>query len=963
MNQKQSKFILNLLLLCGLLLLLASCSGDDAPENPDPEVTESGDDFLEPTGEIDPENNSVGPIIGDDVAPAEGGRSSEGDPQPELVGDLSNTDSKTGTVFDSAASLDELLEKYPELVELVNNLDLNDRENMTKVYEQMLILYEAEGILGMQTFLDGSGIMSSLGLDATYIDFVLAYETDGWEGAEELARRRKLITNNDELRMLLVLDTLSSPDAESGAEALGVHVLYTGDFEIEIGVPLQLLKDAENSEAALAKLVALTRLPGVARVRVPRVSLTSQNDILDGEGPETTAAFDAHSAGITGEGVKVGVIDPGGFFAFQDLQDVGRIPKGRQLVVMPGQDRDYLNDETGSHGTACAEIIYEMAPDATLYIAHAQSGLELAEAVEWMIDEGVDIINYSAGNISVPANNSTPWNDLVTEATDAGILWVNSSGNFAEAHLYMPFTDEDGNGVHEFPNGEEYFPFVPLEGSPSVSIGLAWVDSWGRAKNDFDLFVLEDNAKGDDLEIVESSRELQDGKRGSYPSEVVDAYTEDQVYYIAIVADGATEGAMLNLIGYSAEFKYSMPEYSVTVPGDSPDALTVGATYWSDDALEPYSSQGPTLDGRDKPEISGPAGVSSTVYQGPFYGTSASAPHVAGAAALVLQANPDLDVTGLRNYLIATSVDLGPKGFDLAYGFGRVDLEQLAEGNLPVAAAGNSKSGSSGGDVPIEVFYAFDIHNIDQGDETGMVIKSSLSILEPNDYIGESGTVEVAFETKAGKAVTTLEAPWKIKRGESFLPLIEQFISYNGFGLPKGKHSLNYTVSVLSDSGERLNSIDPVDFFVEVTGQSKAAADGDGSAQLSNVKVDTSITSRGADGIGISMDLDVQDRVGLETQVVVYFFQDTNSEPPLKDFNDKYATPQGNVATWLTFTPEEDDESWETKLFIPYSELHLAEETRYSLKVGVLVFGEPDWDVDLASSDWVKFRVDTGDWE
>ena len=422
---------------------------------------------------------------------------------------------------------------------------------------------------------------------------------------------------------------------------------------------------------------------------------------------------------------------------------------------------------------------------------------------------------------------------------------------------------------------------------------------------------------------------------------------------------------MLNLIGYASEFKYSMPEYSVTAPGDSPDALTVGATFWSDDALEPYSSQGPTLDERDKPEISGPAGVSSTVYQGPFYGTSASAPHVAGAAALVLQANPDLSVTDLRNYLIGTSVDLGPKGFDLAFGFGRVAMEQLAEGGRPVAAAGNSKSGSSTGDIPLEIFYAFEIHNVEERGDVGMVIKSSLAIMEPNDYAGESGTIEVAFEDDSGKEITTIEESWRIKRNEPFLPLIEQFIAYDDFNLPNGKHDLQYTVSVLDDSGTVINSIDPVGFFVEVTGKSQSNNDlgEDGAAQLANVEVVQDVVSRGVDGIGIQMDLDVQGREGKETQVVVYFFQDTSSEPPLKDFNDKYATPQGNVATWITFTPEADDESWEVKLFIPNEELHLAEDTRYNLKLGVLVFGEPNWNVDLAASDWVKFRVNTGNWE
>jgi hypothetical protein len=72
----------------------------------------------------------------------------------------------------------------------------------------------------------------------------------------------------------------------------------------------------------------------------------------------------------------------------------------------------------------------------------------------------------------------------------------------------------------------------------------------------------------------------------------------------------------------------------------------VGGTF----PLEQFSSQGPTVDGRVKPDIAAFDGVAGNVYT-TFCGTSASAPHVAGAAALVSAANPDMDAAQIQNLL------------------------------------------------------------------------------------------------------------------------------------------------------------------------------------------------------------------------------------------------------------------------------------------------------------------------
>jgi hypothetical protein len=107
--------------------------------------------------------------------------------------------------------------------------------------------------------------------------------------------------------------------------------------------------------------------------------------------------------------------------------------------------------------------------------------------------------------------------------------------------------------------------------------------------------------------------------------------------------------------------QHTSPSHSLATPADARDALTVGAAYYADGVLQPYSSYGPTNDGRQKPEVLGPDGVQVATYvPEPLFGTSASAPHIAAAAALVWEAYPDFTAGDVRAFLIAYT--LGPAG-------------------------------------------------------------------------------------------------------------------------------------------------------------------------------------------------------------------------------------------------------------------------------------------------------------
>ena len=112
---------------------------------------------------------------------------------------------------------------------------------------------------------------------------------------------------------------------------------------------------------------------------------------------------------------------------------------------------------------------------------------------------------------------------------------------------------------------------------------------------------------------------------------------------------------------------------SLTLPADARNAVAVGAVRYSNKKLESFSSHGPTADGRVKPDLTAPDGVSTASWDGAFFGTSAATPHAAGAAALILSHNPGMNVATLRRELLKATASSGnSRNNDVGYGL--IDL-------------------------------------------------------------------------------------------------------------------------------------------------------------------------------------------------------------------------------------------------------------------------------------------------
>jgi subtilisin family serine protease len=127
--------------------------------------------------------------------------------------------------------------------------------------------------------------------------------------------------------------------------------------------------------------------------------------------------------------------------------------------------------------------------------------------------------------------------------------------------------------------------------------------------------------------------------------------------------------------------------FFITAPADADSVITVGAIR-ADSTRSGFSSHGPTVDGRTKPDV---VALGSSVViarsdggYGTGSGTSFSAPAVSGVVAQMLQANPDLDPIAVRDVLRATASQADAPDNDR--GWGVVNAAAAVQQALALAA-------------------------------------------------------------------------------------------------------------------------------------------------------------------------------------------------------------------------------------------------------------------------------------
>ena len=443
----------------------------------------------------------------------------------------------------------------------------------------------------------------------------------------------------------------------SSLAALGVKVLAQSKSLMRVSVPA-------------SSLLAVSELPGVRFVRRP---YRPRSQVTISEGVSRIGALANHSAGVKGRGVKVAIIDGG----FKGADQLG--------LDMPARSRLRGHDFTGEglyagedvHGTACAEIVHDVAPEAELYLYKGWDLADFENAKDRAIRDGIDIISYSA---TFPAEGFGDGEglacDIVNDAADKGILWVNAAGNSAMSHYEGFWSDYDSNGWHNFGSEDEVLSFEAEEGD-EIFVALTW-DDFPITYQNYDLYLYLTNSSGD-LERVAESTDVQDNS-GGFPSEWIEYKAQESGSYGIRVYSIDARARKLKIWSDHDFEEFAVAKSSIEVPADARGSMSVGAIYhgsgyWNAGRIEEYSSRGPTTDGRIKPELVAPTGVSTASYRSePYWGTSAAAPHVAGAAALIKSANPSYSRRQLWNALVAAAVDIGPRGRDNDSGYGKLVL-------------------------------------------------------------------------------------------------------------------------------------------------------------------------------------------------------------------------------------------------------------------------------------------------
>ncbi|CAN5271005.1 S8 family serine peptidase [soil metagenome] len=434
-----------------------------------------------------------------------------------------------------------------------------------------------------------------------------------------------------------------------------------------------------------------------------------------------------HSSGIIGTGVKVCVMSDG-VNALASEQAAGRLPA---VSVVAGQAGN------GNEGTAMLEIIYQMAPGATLGFATAAGSMANMAANILALrnaPHNCDIIVDDWTYFLEPAFQDGIIDNAVNSVVASGGLYFSSAansgsaakgtsgtwqGDFVDSGSTIGIIPETGK-VHSF--GVANTNTLTAQGSSRYQV-LSWSDPMGAASNDYDLFVLDST----NSTVLAQSTNAQTGTQN--PQEVISGIPlppGSRFVVLNFLGNAAPRALRLdtergrlaigtngNTFGHNAASS-AISTAAVPVSSAAGGLFTGGAG----NGVESYSSDGPrrvffsaagaaitpgnmlfsTAGGllRNKVDIAaadcvatGPVGgYTSPSFPYTFCGTSAAAPHAAAIAALIKSARPNLSMSQVMSAMSSTALDIEAAGYDFNGGVGLAMADAAVRYFMaPIAAA------------------------------------------------------------------------------------------------------------------------------------------------------------------------------------------------------------------------------------------------------------------------------------
>jgi serine protease AprX len=336
-----------------------------------------------------------------------------------------------------------------------------------------------------------------------------------------------------------------------------------------------------------------------------------------------------------------------GYVTKSEIGLISQLPSVKKLDVVRKYKNDYLVEEDANNGSQNNQ---GHQPDGVNSLNYGQSFTQLNQITVPAVHDlgytgqGVTICSMDAGfdNLSHEVFSSmniiAMWDFVdgdpdVSQGGSHGTSTLSTVGGFKEGQLIGPAFSSD----FILARTEDIFSETPVEEDNWIA-ALEWADSIGV-----------------DVTTTSLSYLGYDPPFTSYTWEDMDGNTAR----ITIAADLAVKIGIV-VVNSASNYGYNPDHNTLGAPADGDSVITVGSVTSSGDRSS-FSSVGPTVDGRIKPDL---MAMGSSVYvaksfgpssYGNSSGTSFSCPILAGAAALLLSVDPTLTPMELLDLLRQTA--------------------------------------------------------------------------------------------------------------------------------------------------------------------------------------------------------------------------------------------------------------------------------------------------------------------